>query len=291
MDIFKEITDRIIAELEKGTIPWRKPWKGGEQWAVSHATGKPYSLLNQLILGEPGEYITFNQCKAEGGHIKKGAKARYVTFWRFMETAKKDAHGNTVFDGEGNPVTETFPILKYFNVFHIRDCEGITARWSGEPTPNTCEPIEAAETALQGFVERSGVTFNSCTSARAFYSPAADAIVVPELAQFDNPAKYYSTAFHEATHSTGHPSRLNRFAVDAPDAAFGSESYSKEELVAELGAAFILTTLGIDTHETFTNSAAYIQGWLKALKNDKRLIVSAASKAEKAAKLILNLTD
>ena len=284
-DIYQEITDRIIAELEKGIIPWNKPWTGVNDGAVSHVNGKPYSLLNQFLLDKPGEYLTFKQCQKEGGKVKKGAKSKFVVFWKIIETEKKDGEGNVVRNEDGTPKTDIIPVLKYFNVFHIDDCEGIKAKYD-KPLPTAAaSPIEAAEHVLSDYVKRSGVRLVNRKQDRAFYTPSSDTIMLPMMEQFPETSEYYSTAFHEVVHSTGHSSRLNRF-TDA--AGFGSEPYSKEELVAEIGAASILHELGIETKSSFTNSAAYIQNWLRHLRNDKRMIVSAASRAEKAVKLILN---
>lgn len=289
-DIYQEVTDAIIKELENGIIPWHKPWCGVRSGAISYATGKPYSLLNQFML-KPGEYLTFNQVKAKGGKVKKGAKAKMVVFWKVITKAKKDDSGNIITNDEGQPITESMPFLRYFNVFHIDDCEGIEPRWKDKlPSPNA-QPIEAAEATLQDYIKRSGVGFENAKQDRAYYSPAMDKISLPLLEQFPEIAEYYSTAFHEATHSTGHKSRLNRFTGEAAHAMFGSATYSKEELVAELGSACIMHDLGIETKSTFTNSAAYIQNWLQVLKNDKRMIVNAASKSDKAARMILNITD
>lgn len=285
-DIYAAITDRVIAELENGVIPWRKPWTGTTTCAISRETGRPYSLLNQMILGKPGEYLTWNQVKKEGGNVKKGAKARMVVFWKVYPREKKNADGQTVTDAEGKPVMEGLPVLRYFNVFHIDDCEGIKPKNTAETTKHA-DPIQYAEETFAGYVARSGVRFENARQNKAYYSPAQDLIRLPLMEQFTDSAEYYSTLFHEATHSTGHPSRLNRLNNTAA-AHFGGEEYSKEELVAEIGAASILNVLGIETAGTFKNSTAYIQSWLKALKNDKRLIVSAASRAEKAVKLILN---
>lgn len=289
-DIYSEVTNAIIAELENGIIPWHKPWCGVRSGAISHATGKPYSLLNQFML-KPGEYLTFNQVKKEGGKVKKGAKARMVVFWKVISRQMKDANGQPMTNAEGNPIMENLPFLRYFNVFHIDDCEGIEPRWKDKlPSPNA-QPIEAAEAALQGYVKRSGVSFENAKQDKAYYSPIMDKISLPLIEQFPEIAEYYSTAFHEATHSTGHKSRLNRFTGEAAAAMFGSENYSKEELIAELGSACIMHDLGIETKGTFKNSAAYIQNWLTVLRNDKRMIVNAASKADKAARMILNITD
>ena len=140
-DLYTEISNRIIEQLEQGVIPWRKPWSGARSGAISHATGRPYSLLNQMMLDRPGEYLTFNQIQSEGGKIKKGSKSRIVVFWKVQPREKKDADGNTVTDADGSPVIEGLPVLRYFQVFHIDDCEGIAPRWDAArsferpPTP------------------------------------------------------------------------------------------------------------------------------------------------------------
>ena len=288
MDIYAEVTNRIIAELEQGIIPWQKPWMGVSTGAIKHTTGKPYSLLNQMLLGKPGEYLTFNQCKSEGGSVKKGSKAKSVVFWKPLAYDKKDADGNIIRNDDGEPVQETAFVLRYYQVFHIDECEGVKARFD-KYEPNLISTIDRAESALSGYVHRSGVAFENVKQNRAYYSPGRDIISLPLMEQFLSAESYYGTAFHEATHSTGHKSRLNRFADGDGATAFGSESYSKEELVAEIGACGIMHELGIETEKTFSNNAAYIQGWLRQLKNDKHLIVSAASRAEKAIKLILDI--
>lgn len=289
-DIYAAITDRIIAELENGIIPWRKPWTGTTNGAISRETGRPYSLLNQMMLGKPGEYLTWNQVKKEGGSVKKGAKARMVVFWKVYPREKKNADGQTVTDSEGKPVMEGLPVLRYFNVFHIDDCDGIKPKYTSETTKHA-DPVQNAEETFSDYVSRSGVRFENVRQDQAYYNPSIDLIRLPLMEQFPSTAEYYSTLFHEATHSTGHPKRLDRLPKDAVAAHFGSDEYSKEELVAEIGAASILNVLGLETTNSFKNSAAYIQSWLRALKNDKRMIVSAASRAEKAVKLILNTAE
>ena len=288
-DIYTEITNEIISQLEQGIIPWQKPWTGAANGAISYSTGRAYSLINQMLLLEPGEYITFNQCKAAGGHVKKGSKARVVVFWKVYPKQATDENGAPVFNEDGTPKMKNLPVLKYFQVFNLKDCEGIEPRWNNQPR-QIADPIAEAEEVFSDYISREGIAFEQTLSDRACYSPISDRIHLPLMSQFSESAEYYSTAFHEATHSTGHFSRLNRFSSDAGAAAFGSEEYSKEELVAEIGAATILSSLGISTDTSFRNSVGYIQGWLKALKNDKRLIVSAAARAEKAVKLILNQT-
>lgn len=276
MDIFATITSRIIDTLEQGTIPWHKPWTGGNSGCISYSTGKPYSLLNHILLGgQSGEYITFHQAVQAGGHIRKGEKSKMVVFWKPFETV----------DDETGEVEQHF-YLRYYNVFLLSQCENISPRWAVSVTQpvSDLQPDTAADAIIKEYTARSGVRFTSTLSDRAFYRPSTDEIVIPQLSQYKQLAEYYSTAFHEMVHSTGHVSRLNRISNVA---AFGSHEYSREELCAELGAAFLVNSVGLETEASFNNSAAYIHGWLNALKNDKRLIVSAAGAAEKAVALIL----
>ena len=279
MTVYEIVTDRIIKELEAGKIPWRKPWTGVRTGAYSGATGKPYSLLNQLLLGEPGEYWTHKQVTDRGGTIKKGEKASPVVFWKWVVVEKEGK--------DGQKKTETVPYLRYYNVFHISQCEGIEPRFKEAQMPEF-NPIEQAEKILADYSTRSGCKIIVEKSNRAYYTPVFDEVHLPLREQFLEPAEYYSAAFHECTHSTGHESRLNRLSKDAH---FGNEEYSKEELVAEIGAASLMNETGIETPSSFKNSAAYCQSWLKALKNDSRMIVSAASKAEKAVKMILGIKE
>ena len=289
-DLYTEIANRIIEQMEGGVIPWRKPWSGRPDGAISHATGRPYSLINQMILDRPGEYLTFNQVQTEGGRIKKGAKARFVVFWKVYPKQQKDDAGRPVLNDDGEPVYINLPILRYFQVFHIDDTDGIKPKWDRAEAAGA-DPDAAAEAAFTDYIRREGITFEQIISDEAYYSPARDLIHLPLREQFDDTAEYYSTAFHEATHSTGHASRLNRLNNAGGLAAFGSENYSKEELTAEIGSASILHTLNLETPQSFKNSAAYVQNWLQVLKNDKRMIISAAARAEKAVKLILNIPD
>ena len=274
MDIYSEITARIINQMENGIIPWQKPWVAGGK-AISRSTGKPYSLLNQMLLGRPGEYLTFKQCQEAGGKVRKGEKSQMVVFWKWVEQE----------DEETGEVKEV-PFLRYYNVFHIDQCEGIEAKHTTETAfPDRAETLAAAQEIIADYIDREGVKLTHQEGDRAFYRPATDEIVLPLLRQFPSTAEYYSTAFHEITHSTGHEKRLNRLNHAA---FFGTEDYSKEELVAEIGAATLVNHIGLETSSSFRNNTAYIQNWLKVLKSDKRFIVSAAGKAEKAVNLILN---
>ena len=271
MDIYQTITDRMIAEMEQGIIPWKKPWMAAGV-AISHTTGKAYSLLNQMLLGRAGEYLTFKQVQAEGGCVRKGEKAKMVVFWKFIEKEDEET-------GE----TKQVPFLKYYNVFHIDQCEGISAKHEAK-MPEVVEADAEAETIIADYITREGVTMENREGNEAFYQPALDRIILPLMKQFKETAEYYSTAFHELVHSTGHEKRLNR--LNSP-AHFGTEDYSKEELIAEIGSSALVHHCGLETPSSFRNSTAYIQNWLSVLKNDKRFIVSAAGKAEKAVQLIL----
>ena len=273
MDIYAEITNRIVSEMESGLIPWQKPWvaSGG---CVSYATGKPYSLLNQMLLGRPGEYATFKQIQQAGGYVRKGQKASMVVFWKWIEQEDEET-------GEKKEI----PFLRYYNVFHIDQCEGLKPKHA-EPLPQTANADQKAESIICDYLKTSGVKLNHEQGDRAFYRPSDDSITLPLLAQFKETAEYYSTAFHELIHSTGHMSRLNRLEKTA---FFGTEAYSKEELVAEIGASALVNVAGLETANSFRNNTAYVQNWLTVLKNDKRFIVSASGKAEKAVNLILGV--
>ena len=275
LDIYATITDRIIAALQAGIIPWHKPWVGGNSGCISYSTGKPYSLLNHILLGGiSGEYVTFKQCSLAGGHVRKGEKSKFIVFWMPFEKENEET-------GE---VKQHF-YLRYYNVFHLSQCEGISPRWTASAvTASNLQPDAVAEAVVKDYVDRSGIRLTVTESDRAFYRPSTDEVVVPQITQYQQIAEYYSTLFHELTHSTGHYSRSNRISDTA---AFGSHEYSKEELVAELGSAFLVNHCGLESESSFRNSAGYIQGWLKALKDDKRLIVSAAGAAERAVSLIL----
>ena len=278
-DIYAAVTDRIVQQLEKGVVPWRKPWTGVRSGAISGATGKPYSLLNQMLLAKDGEWYTWNQIQALGGKVRKGEKSSMVVFWK--QTPVKDEDPAT-----GEQIERMIPVLKYFNVFHIDQLDGIEAKTID---PEAIDPATdtAADALIAGYIQRSGVELEHRKGDEAFYSPSVDRVVLPLREQFPSMAEYYSTAFHELTHSTGHSSRLDRISRRA---FFGNEDYSREELVAEIGAAALLNHCGIETADSFKNSAAYIQSWLRALRNDKKLIVSAAGAAAKAFELITGTT-
>lgn len=276
--VYEMVTDRIIDQLENGVIPWEKPWTGVRSGAFNRVSKKSYSLLNQMILKHDGEYATFKQWSDLGGHVRKGEKSEIVCFWKIqpIEEEKED----------GTKEVKQIPLLRYYNVFHISQVDGI------EPLPkeelHDIEPIEKADQILNDYWTKEHIKVEHIKGNKAFYSPTLDMIRLPLFEQFTSNNEYYSTAFHESVHSTMKESRCNRAEERKSKlVAFGSEEYSKEELVAELGSATILNMIGIETSKSFRNSSAYIQNWLSVLKNDVKFIVSASSKAEKAVKYIL----
>lgn len=273
-DLYAEVTNRIISQLEQGEIPWKKPWTGGINGAFNRVRKKPYSILNQCLLKHTGEYASFKQWTELGGHPRKGT-GEIVVFWKII-TKEEEV--------DGEKKTVSYPLLRYRTVFHISNVDG-DVKPLKEGLKAT-EAIPEADVVIADYVNREGITFKEVYEDKAFYRPSTDYVQVPRKDQFNgNANEYYSTAFHELVHSTGHPKRLNRITQVA---AFGDEDYSKEELVAEIGSAGIMNYLGLETGKTFKNSAAYIQSWIKALKNDTHMIVNASSRAEKAMNLILD---
>lgn len=275
--VYEMITERIIEQLENGVIPWQKPWSGTHSGAYNRISNKPYSLLNQMILKHGGEYATFKQWSDLGGKIRKGEKAEVVTFWMIQPYEEKNENGEKVI--------KQIPLLRYYNVFHISQVDRIEPK--EQLKISELEPIEEAEKVKTEYMNRERLKIFEKVTNKAFYTPTFDYIEVPCREQYQNIEEFYSTLFHEMIHSTGHKNRLDRLETGA-SAHFGSETYSKEELVAELGSATLVNMLGIETEKSFRNSSAYIQNWLQVLKNDNKFIVSASSKAEKAVKYILN---
>lgn len=274
INIYELITNKIIEELEKGAIPWQKPWTGIQSGARSWVTGKAYSLINQFLL-PPGEYLTYQQAKNSGGQVRKGEKGHIVVFWKPLQIKEEDK--------EGNSTTKTIPFLRYYNVFEISQCDGLKHKWQDKKRTN--ETVKTAENIINQYLNNNTqLKIIHQKQDKAYYSPLKDEIHLPLLEQFNSTADYYNTKFRELVHSTGHKSRLNRIEKTA---SFGDKEYSKEELVAEIGAAMLMNITNTETPKNFKNSASYINGWLQVLKNDKKLIVSASSKAQKAIDYIL----
>lgn len=302
MTSYEVITNQIINKLNEGVIPWVKPWHVNG-WhcegmsalfpAYSYSNGKRYNFMNQMLLDfVPGEYATFQQIKKDGGKVKKGEHGQIVAGWIVETKQRVDADGTPLVDDNNKPITKTTYALRYYTVFNIlTQVEGLTPKheWTkDEAKANDLQPEQEAENIIKNYIDSANAPkFQIVEGSRqAYYKPSSDTVVIPHMSQFDEIAEYYSTAFHELTHSTGIASRCNR-KLDTKKAAFGSKSYSKEELVAEIGSCFLNATAGLQTESSFRNSAAYLQGWLKALKDDPKMIVHASAQAEKAAEFIL----
>ena len=287
-DIYKMITEKITDQLAKGIVPWRKPWTGVVDGAISYVTRKPYSFLNQLLLGRAGEYLTPEEIKKRGGHIKKGAHASIVTFYSRILRNRQTEQTE---DGEEISVTivkpHWTPILRFYRVFHIDDVEGIESKIKKGKPAVSVKPVEKAEKVINGYLaaEPHLKFHNDKPSNKAYFCPSTDEVVVPMITQYQDVEEYYSTTFHELTHSTLTADRCDR-TEENKNAPFGSEAYSREELVAEMGAAMLVNICGMEADKAFKNSVAYIHGWLQKLQDDPKMIVWASSRAEKAARYI-----
>jgi len=274
MTVYEIVTGKICAELERGVVPWRKPWVGGDQAPANLISKRAYTGINPLLLSLSGYsspyWLTYKQAAELGGTVRKGEKSSLVVFY-----AKLQSKTRTLENGD----PDTFAMLRYYNLFNVTQCDGINGHIPVVPT-RMIEPLTAAEAIIDGYRDKPSI--DDHVSA-AWYRPSLDLIGMPPRDTFTSADGYYSTLFHECIHSTGHASRLDRVGV-SKEQKRGSETYSKEELIAELGAAFLCADAGIEN--TIPQSAAYCASWLKALKGDSKLIVSAASGASKAARYI-----
>jgi antirestriction protein ArdC len=281
-DAYQVITDRVITLLEQGTVPWQKPWQSGDLLPRNLISQKEYRGVNIFLLHAMSYaspfWLTFNQARELGGNVKRGEKACPVVFWKWLEA-------------EENGQAKRIPLLRYYSVFNVSQCEGIPG--DKIPAQNGTKrehgPITEAERIVASMPKRPEVKTGLD---RAFYSPAGDYVGMPAPGSFRSGEDFYSVLFHELTHSTGHESRLNRKGVSGSDgewSAFGSTPYAREELVAEMGSAFLCGQAGI-VERTLDNSASYVASWLSRLKDDRKLVVHAAAQAQRAADFILGRT-
>lgn len=285
-DAYQEVTDRIIAALEEGVVPWRRPWRsiGGPR---SYA-GRPYRGVNVWLLElesmdkgytDP-RWVTFNAAKAAGGTVRRGERSTTVYFW--MRSLVSDPNGEP--DEDGNEATRPVFWMRAYRVFNVEQCDGLEPYVA--PEVGKFEPIARAAQLVNDYLAGDGPSLREGGD-RAAYSPGLDVVFMPAGEAFESSGAYYATMFHELTHSTGHKSRLDRPEVQAP--AFGTEPYAREELVAELGAAMLCGVAGVDRGE-LQESASYIASWLHKLRDDRKLIVGASAAAQKAADMIAGVT-
>lgn len=280
--VYQIVTDRIIDLLNKGIVPWQKPWQGGQNMPRNLISKKEYRGINLFLLhasnhGSPF-WLTYKQAKELGGNVKRGEHSMPVVFWKRFDVEDKAQP-----DGK-----RTIPMLRYYSVFNVDETEGISADKIPVMDKTTREhsPIAEAELIVKAMPKLPEIKHGQ---GQAAYSPVMDYVTMPNPEQFTSWQAYYNVLFHELTHATGHPSRLDRFdkAQASEQFSFGSHTYAKEELVAEMGAAFLSGHAGI-VDRTLDNSAAYIASWLKRLKDDCKLVVQAAAQAQKSSDFILN---
>ncbi len=286
-DIYQEVTDQIIGYLEQGTAPWRNPIKRGtgDGWPKNLDSGKRYRGINVLLLGmsawssgySSDYWMTFKQAQAKGGQVRKGEKGSLVTFWKMYATKDKET---------GEPIE--IPMLKHYTAFNLEQIEGIAIPDAPQDVPDAVpfEPLAEAERIVEGYRDKPAIHYDG--RKRAFYRPRTDSVHMPTPDQFDTRENFYSVLYHELTHSTGHSSRLDR-GLDTELSPFGSPDYSREELVAEMGAAFLCAASGISP-PTIEQSASYLQNWIDVLKGDSKLVIGAAGAAQKATDRILGET-
>lgn len=279
MNVYDIIMDRIITKLSDGVVPWQCPWSELGGFPKNAVSQKEYRGINRLLLAFSGfqsnSFLTYKQCQSLGGHVKPKEKGFPIVYWNFIEKPGENP--------DKPEETVSLPLLRYYTVFNTTQCEGLPEKMYALPKKQIeFDSISACDKVLNGFVDRPEIQHNE---ARAFYRPDKDYINMPMPDTFRSPEEYYSTLFHELTHSTGHEKRLNRTSI-VDICPFGSTNYSREELIAEIGSSFLCGTTGIE-NKTIDNSTAYINSWLKKLKEDKSAVVVAAGQAQKAVDFIL----
>lgn len=285
-DPYARITGRILADLEQGVRPWTKPWSAetlaGRVTRPLRATGEPYSGINVLLLwmeavaaGHPSPtWMTYRQAQALGGQVRRGEKGAPVVYF---DSLTRDGDGGGEIEGEAGREVR---FLKTYTVFNVGQIDGLPERFRPAPAEEA-PPLPESERIAQAdaFFENTGAAVRH-GGAQAYYAVGEDRIQLPPFQAFHDAHGYYTTRGHETVHWTRHPSRLDRsFGRER----WGDEGYAREELVAELGAAFLAADLGLAL-EPREDHAAYLAHWIKVLQNDKRAIVSAAAHAERAVK-------
>lgn len=277
---YERITESVVAALTAGTVPWRQTWKKAE--APRNIDGYRYRGINILILRMRGfsspYWLTFDQAHKRGGHVSKGEHGTEITFWKRIKVRDPEDP-----DGE----MQLIPLLRTYRVWNVEQCEGVRMPRNpivpaDAPAADRSEAIAAAEAIIAGYVDPPSIAERGTA---AFYIPARDAVQLPPRSTFESPDHFYTTTFHELAHSTGHAKRLNRKAVvETP--RFGTYEYGREELVAEMTAAFLSGEAEI-LPQTIENSASYCQGWISMIRQDVRAVVVAAGAAQRAADHIL----
>ena len=275
--VYEQVNERIISLLEQGVSPWRKPWKnqnGKIEIAKNLISKKLYRGCNFFIVNSMGYespyWLTFNQAKQKGANVKKGEKGTLIVFWKTFSVKETNEKGETR--------DKDIPFLRTSYIFNVAQCENLNLEEEKKVELTAHNPIESCENMRDKFPL--GMPELKHDQARAFYSPSLDYINMPKMGLFDTAEEYYNTLFHESIHATGHKSRLNRQTLTDIH-YFGDANYSQEELVAEMGASYMSALCGID-NVTIQNSASYLSNWIAAIRKDNKLVLKAASQAQKA---------
>lgn len=274
VDVYQLITDQIISHLEKGTVPWHKPWLSPTP-PSNFISQQPYHGINNILTGcsgfESPYWVTFNQARDLKGKIKKGEKSTPIIYWK-------------LYDREHDGIKQSIPILRHFSIFNL---EQTTLDVPIEEPREQIEfnPIDSCEKIIDDYVDAPVVKHGGSS---ASYNPSMDIVNMPNKEMFDNENSYYGALFHELSHSTGLEKRLSRPSI-TDSTLFGSHEYSREELVAEMSASFLLAKAGVSTENEVSNSANYISSWLKVLRSDKKAVIVACGQAQKSADYILGV--
>ena len=287
-DVYQIVTDTIIEYLQEGQIPWRKTWSSygiARNYVSEHAyQGINFILMNILDYKYP-LYLTYKQATGLGGSIMKGAKAHRVVYYAKVY---KHRNGHFIQETEAKQISdkmyEMFLVPRYYRVFNVEFVKDVELKLPQAMT-NTNEVITSCQAIIGRIKNPPNIDLHRKNSPA--YSPKEDKISMPLIDQFNDSLEYYNTLYHELIHATGHENRLNRKGI-IDHKPFGTVTYSKEELIAELGASFLCSKSGVNRASLMKNNAAYIQGWLEKLQDDKKLIFKAATEAKKAVKWILN---
>ncbi|GAF83736.1 unnamed protein product [marine sediment metagenome] len=277
--VYQIVTDRIVQALEAGTVPWQKSWAGTAGLARNLKSGKVYrgvnAWLTNLMPFESPFWLTYKQSQAIGGNVRKGEKSTPLVFWKQWETKDKRT---------GDDIK--LPVLRFYSAFNVEQCDGLGDKVPQPEPPRNPDftPIERCEAVADTYLKHGPRL--EIAGTQPSYSPTIDQVTMPSPTRFNTGEDYYNVLFHELTHSTGHQSRLNRKTVTESQ-LFGGYNYGCEELVAEMGAAFLSAECRVDALSIQENQSAYIAGWLRTIKRDSKLVVTAAAQAQKAADLIL----
>lgn len=291
-DIYEAVTRQILRNMSGGVLPWRQTWvarKGQKPPYTNHFTGKPYSFLNTLLLGEPGEYATWNQIEDAGGHVVKGAKGKMITKWvEYVPKRYKEEKERLEKEGKDWSHLKAW-VLKKYTVFNVRDTEGLKARPDKDEEKHQMvaaqDPTDVAELVIDDYTVNESVKVDASDAFSPAYIPDSDTVTVPSKGAFTYEEDYYASLFDGLVHSTAAAKRCDRKA-EFKQMSGGVVSV-REELIGEIGSSMILAAAGMKRRETHEQISAACQKWIREMNNDFRLIVDASRGAEKAAKLIL----